>query len=65
MAGKGSRARKVDKTKYDENFEKIFGKKSIVCDGAKDVTKKCFCCGEFLFTDKELESNFCTKCYDV
>ena len=62
-AGKGDRPRNVDKKKYDENFDKIFGKKSIVCDGATDVTKKCLCCGELLFTVKEIESGFCTKCY--
>jgi hypothetical protein len=28
-AGKGSTARKTDKEKFEENFEKIFGKKKI------------------------------------
>lgn len=28
-AGKGSDYRKVDKKKFDENFENIFGKKDI------------------------------------
>lgn len=27
QGGKGSAPRKVDKTKFDENFERVFGKK--------------------------------------
>lgn len=36
MSGKGSRYRPVDKKKFDENFEKIFGKK-------KKMEKPCVC----------------------
>lgn len=28
MAGKGDRARPVDKKQYDKNYERIFGKKT-------------------------------------
>lgn len=38
-AGKGSDYRKVDKKKFDENFEAIFGKKEI-SEFHKDKDKK-------------------------
>lgn len=34
-AGKGSRARDVDKEKYESNYDTIFGKKKEVCLGVK------------------------------
>ena len=30
--GKGSRPRKVDKKKFDENWDRIFGKKTVTDD---------------------------------
>jgi hypothetical protein len=37
--GKGSAVRPVDKQKYDENFEKIFGKKKV-SEGDEKEEKK-------------------------
>jgi hypothetical protein len=39
-AGKGDDYRRVDKNKYDKNFEAIFGKKEIE-DFQKDNKKDC------------------------
>lgn len=39
-AGKGSTYRSVDKTKYDRNFEKIFGKKKYWWEKRSEATRK-------------------------
>jgi hypothetical protein len=40
-AGKGSRPRPVDKTKWDENYDKIFSRRKTVRDGFGGVWQKC------------------------
>ena len=38
--GKGSAVRPVDKQKYDDNFERIFGKKKVSEEEKKEDEKK-------------------------
>lgn len=33
MSGKGDTYRPVNKKKYDENYERIFGRKCLACSG--------------------------------
>ena len=40
-AGKGSRRRDVDRKKFDDNYDKIFGKKVPVCQGVIDINISC------------------------
>lgn len=36
MAGKGDRPRPVDKEKWEQNYQRLFGKKKRTEDGSKD-----------------------------
>lgn len=60
MAGKGDKPRKVDKKKYDENYDRIFGRTCLEC-GSRDLTK-CSITGSELGPYGETERYVCNEC---
>ncbi len=58
-AGKGDRPRPVDKKRYDENYERIFGKENWFCTKVFPVSHHCCSCRH---NEKTIETHTILYC---